>query len=98
MVRLSVLLLACLPHAVFAGEITVARRMVDDYKAVVATVEPGRLLTARARIGGIVEQLKIKEGQTVVTAGQIKLRNGTAVVVDNAVQPSASAAPVLPQR
>jgi membrane fusion protein (multidrug efflux system) len=40
----------------------------------------------------------IKEGQTVVTAGQIKLRNGTAVVVDNTVQPGASAAPVLPQR
>lgn len=40
----------------------------------------------------------VKEGQTIVTAGQIKLRNGTAVVVDNTVQPSASAAPVLPQR
>ncbi len=40
----------------------------------------------------------IKEGQTVVTAGQIKLRNGTAVVVDNSVQPSASPAPVLPKR
>lgn len=40
----------------------------------------------------------VKEGQTIVTAGQIKLRNGTAVVVDNSVQPSASAAPVLPQR
>jgi len=73
MVRLSVLLLACLPHAVFAGELTVARRMVDDYKAVVATVEPGRLLTARARIGGIVEQLKIKEGQTVESGAEIAL-------------------------
>ncbi len=40
----------------------------------------------------------VKEGQTVVTAGQIKLRNGTVVLVDNAVQPSASPAPVLPQR
>lgn len=40
----------------------------------------------------------VKEGQTVVTAGQIKLRNGTVVLVDNTVQPSASPAPVLPQR
>ena len=40
----------------------------------------------------------VKESQTVVTAGQIKLRNGTVVLVDNTVQPSASPAPVLPQR
>lgn len=73
MVRLSLLVLACLTHAASAGEITVARRSVDDYKAVVATVEPGRLLTARARIGGIVEQLKIKEGQTVEAGAEIAL-------------------------
>ncbi|MGE0224425.1 MAG: efflux RND transporter periplasmic adaptor subunit [Acetobacteraceae bacterium] len=40
----------------------------------------------------------VNEGQTVVTAGQIKLRNGTAVVVDNTVQPGASAAPTLQLR
>ncbi len=30
----------------------------------------------------------IKEGDTVVTAGQIKLRNGSPVVVNNAIEPS----------
>lgn len=64
--------------AVFAGaasaaEIRVERRSVDDLKAVVATVEPGRLLTARARIGGVVEQLKIKEGQAVDAGAEIAL-------------------------
>jgi membrane fusion protein (multidrug efflux system) len=30
----------------------------------------------------------LKEGQTVVTSGQLKLKNGTPVVVDNSVQPA----------
>ncbi|MBI3581909.1 MAG: efflux RND transporter periplasmic adaptor subunit, partial [Nitrospinae bacterium] len=30
----------------------------------------------------------LREGQTVVTSGQIKLKNGTRVVVDNSVQPA----------
>jgi membrane fusion protein, multidrug efflux system len=35
----------------------------------------------------------LKEGETVVTAGQIKLRNGTPLVVDNSIQPSAEPNP-----
>jgi len=35
----------------------------------------------------------VKEGETVVTAGQLKLRNGTPVIVNNSVQPSNEAAP-----
>ena len=35
-----------------------------------------------AVIGGV------KEGDTVVTAGQVKLRNGTPVKINNAVQPT----------
>lgn len=35
----------------------------------------------------------VKEGETVVTAGQIKLRNGVPVLVNNSVQPSDQAAP-----
>jgi membrane fusion protein (multidrug efflux system) len=35
----------------------------------------------------------VKEGETVVTAGQLKLRNGAAVAVNNTVQPSADANP-----
>lgn len=73
MVRLSLLALAALTSSAWSGEIAVTRRPVDDFKAVVATVEPGRLLTARARIGGIVEQLKIKEGQIVETGAEIAL-------------------------
>jgi len=35
----------------------------------------------------------LKEGQTVVTTGQVKLKNGTPVVVDNSVVPANSANP-----
>jgi len=40
----------------------------------------------------------VKEKQMVVTAGQLKLTNDTAVVIDNTVQPSSRAVPVLPPR
>jgi membrane fusion protein (multidrug efflux system) len=36
----------------------------------------------------------VEEGQTVVTAGQIKLRNGSPVMIDNTIRPTADAAPV----
>jgi membrane fusion protein (multidrug efflux system) len=35
----------------------------------------------------------VKEGDTVVTSGQLKLRNGSSVVVNNAVQPANEATP-----
>src|SRR5580704_3451835 len=36
----------------------------------------------------------LKGGETVVTAGQIKLRNGSSVLINNAIQPTAEASPV----
>lgn len=54
--------------AAHAGETTVRLTPVDDTKAVIASVEPAHQLIARARIGGTVTALKIKEGD-VVTAG-----------------------------
>ena len=35
----------------------------------------------------------VKEGETIVTTGQIKLRNGSPVTVDNSIQPSNDANP-----
>ncbi|MEK4032841.1 efflux RND transporter periplasmic adaptor subunit [Methylocystis sp. IM3] len=51
-----------------AGETTVHVAPIDDMKAVVASVEPAHQLIARARIGGTVTSLKIREGD-IVTAG-----------------------------
>ena len=35
----------------------------------------------------------LQEGQQVVTSGQVKLKNGTAVLIDNSVQPANSPNP-----
>ncbi len=46
---------------------------VDDRKAVIATVEPVHQLIARARIGGTIASLTVKEGDTVAAGAQIAL-------------------------
>jgi RND family efflux transporter MFP subunit len=69
-----------LARAVQAGEVfTVEPTRVADEKAVFATVESIHVVPARARIGGIVAELKVKEGdrveaaQVVATIGDEKL-------------------------
>ena len=46
---------------------------VDDRKAVIATVEPVHQLVARARIGGTIASLKVKEGDTVAAGAEIAM-------------------------
>jgi membrane fusion protein (multidrug efflux system) len=38
----------------------------------------------------------VKEGEVVVSAGQMKLRNGSPVVINNSVQPTDEANPMPP--
>lgn len=59
------------PSSAFGGETTVHVAPIDDMKAVVASVEPAHQLVARARIGGTVTTLKIKEGDTVAAGAEI---------------------------
>jgi membrane fusion protein, multidrug efflux system len=59
-----------------AAEQTVTRQQVDDRKAVIATVEPVHQLVARARIGGTITVLTVKEGDRVAAGDRI------AVVAD----------------
>jgi membrane fusion protein (multidrug efflux system) len=52
-------------------------------------------VTTGATRGDQVAVLKgVGEGDTIVTAGQIKLHNGAAVLIDNSIIPTADAAPV----
>jgi membrane fusion protein (multidrug efflux system) len=51
-------------------------------------------VTTGATRGDQVAILKgIKEGDTIVTSGQIKLRNGSPVLINNTVQPNNDAVP-----
>jgi membrane fusion protein, multidrug efflux system len=52
-------------------------------------------VTTGATRGDQVAVLKgVNEGDTIVTAGQIKLHNGSAVLIDNTITPTADAAPM----
>jgi membrane fusion protein (multidrug efflux system) len=54
-------------------------------------------VTTGATRGDQVAVLKgVREGDTVVTAGQLKLHNGSSVLIDNTVAPTADAAPTVP--
>jgi len=54
-----------------ADSLVVRYTDVLDRKAVVATVEPVHQLVARARIGGTIDALKIREGDTVAAGSVI---------------------------
>jgi membrane fusion protein, multidrug efflux system len=52
-------------------------------------------VTTGATRGDQVAVLKgVNDGDTIVTAGQIKLHNGSTVLIDNSITPTADAAPV----
>jgi membrane fusion protein, multidrug efflux system len=52
-------------------------------------------VTAGLKRGDQVAVLSgVEDGQTIVTAGQMKLRNGAPVTVDNAIRPTADANPL----
>jgi membrane fusion protein (multidrug efflux system) len=54
-------------------------------------------VTPGATRGDQVAILKgVNEGEMVVTSGQIKLHNGSIVLIDNSVQPTADASPNVP--
>ena len=52
-------------------------------------------MTTGATRGDQVAVLKgVNEGDMIVTAGQLKLHNGTTVLIDNSITPTADASPV----
>ena len=63
----------------------------DDTVALVA--QQKFVTTGEARGDQVAILSGIKEGDTVVTAGQIKLRSGFPVIVNNTIQPTNDAAP-----
>lgn len=68
---LAALVVAATAQGAAAGEFVVRAQDIDDRKAVIATVEPVRQLVARARIGGTVAQLRVREGDVVVAGQEI---------------------------
>lgn len=65
------LLLGSVPA--LAAEQVVTPTQVDDRKAVIATVEPVHELPARARIGGTIAEIKVREGDRVAAGDRLAL-------------------------
>ena len=73
----------------------------NPYGSTVFVVEPGDKLTVKqvfvttgpTRGDQVAVTSGVSEGQEVVTSGQLKLKNGTEVVVNNKVQPAADPNP-----
>jgi len=57
----------------WGAETSVVRKTVEDRKAVIATVEPVHELVARARIGGTISALNVKEGDRIATGDRVAL-------------------------
>ena len=54
-------------------------------------------VTTGATRGDQIAVLKgVSEGDSIVTSGQIKLHNGSTVLIDNSIQPTADASPAVP--
>ena len=66
-----ILALLATPSAL-AEPFVVRTAEVTDRKAVIATVEPIHELVARARIGGTIGSLTIKEGDTAEAGAQVE--------------------------
>jgi RND family efflux transporter MFP subunit len=69
----AVLPIAILASPACAEDFTIHSTQVDDLKAVIATVEPVHLLAARARIGGTILRLKVKEGDRLAAGAEVGL-------------------------
>ena len=76
---------------------------VVDSKAADAAGKPPQLIARQTFVttgptrGDQVAVLKgIDEGDLIVTAGQIKLHNGSTILIDNSITPTADAAPAVP--
>jgi membrane fusion protein (multidrug efflux system) len=70
----------------------------DDKDKPVYKVSQVFVTTGDAR-GDQIQILKgLKEGQTVVTSGQLKLKNGSRVVINNSIQPTDNPSPQIAER
>ena len=63
--------IAIAASAAVAQEFTIHTSEVDDRKAVIATVEPVHMLVARARIGGTIIRVNVREGYCIAAGAEV---------------------------
>lgn len=78
----------------YGDTVFVVERKGESHEGKPRLVAEQRFVTTGPTRGDQIAVLTgIKAGETVVTAGQLKLRNGISVVINNTVQPSNNPAP-----
>lgn len=79
----------------YGDMVYVIREAGADRKGPILTANQVFVTTGETR-GEQIQILKgIKNGETIVTSGQLKLKNGTQVAINNSIMPSNNPAPVL---
>jgi membrane fusion protein (multidrug efflux system) len=74
-----------------------ADRLGTDKEGKPRVIAKQAFVTLGPKRGDQVAVLKgVSAGQEVVSAGQVKLRNGLSIVVDNSVMPSDNPNPTVP--
>jgi len=69
---------------------------VVQHSGVHDTVQQRFVTLGDTRGDQVAVESGIKEGEVVVSAGQVKLRNGSAILINNSVQPTDEANPMPP--
>lgn len=79
------------------GEIVyIVKETGKDKKGPILIATQKFVTTGETRGEQVVILQGLNEGETVVTSGQLKLKNGSRVEINNAIQPSNNPAPELP--
>lgn len=84
---------AAVTHSPYGDAVFVVEQHTNEVGEKVLRVANTVVTTGATRGDQVAISAGLKAGATVVTAGQLKLRNGSVVVVDNAVAVSNSASP-----
>jgi membrane fusion protein (multidrug efflux system) len=79
----------------YGDSVFLVNESTDDQGETVLTVERKFVETGASRAGQIQILKGIKAGQRVVTSGQLKLRNGAKVNIDNTTEPASDPSPEL---
>ena len=70
-----------------------ARSILVEQQGAARTARQTFVTTGATRGDQVAVLSGVKQGDVVVTAGQMKLHNGSPVTIDNSVQPTSDAAP-----
>ena len=86
---------ATITYSPYGDSVFVLEEMTDDSGNTGYVAQNRFIQTGDTRGDQVAILSGVSPGETVVTAGQVKLRNGSRVVIDNSVVVSNEAAPVL---